>query len=120
VLFIPCLIELYSVIFKPEVNSFGKDVPLSTGIVEFIFRQLRMDILIFEILGTFLGIIFPIISLYWVFKPPEYFWEEHKNITYFVFFGAFISCAIIFVFGFESYLGSYLKIGLMKKISVIL
>jgi hypothetical protein len=58
----------------------------------------------FNIIGTLLGIILPIICLYWVFKPPECFWEEHKNISSFIFFGAFLSCAIIFGFGFQSYL----------------
>jgi hypothetical protein len=46
----------------------------------------------------------PLVCLYWVFKPPDYFWAEHKRFSAAIGLCAFLSCSAVVATGFHSYL----------------
>jgi hypothetical protein len=46
----------------------------------------------------------PLVCLYWVFKPPEYFWAEHKRISATIYVCGFLAFWIIIGTGLDLYL----------------
>jgi len=59
---------------------------------------------IVRILFTGWLLVSPLVCLYWVFKPPDYFWSEHKRISIMIYVGGFFSFFIIIARGFDLYL----------------
>lgn len=41
----------------------------------------------------------PLVCLYWVFRPPDMFWAQHRRISYAVFIGAFFASWFIITGG---------------------
>ena len=46
----------------------------------------------------------PLVCLYWVFKPPEYFWEEHKRISTTIYACGLLAFALIIAAGVDLFL----------------
>jgi len=46
----------------------------------------------------------PLICLYWIFRPAEWFWLKHKYISWAIGITGFVSCCCIITSGVESFL----------------
>jgi len=46
----------------------------------------------------------PLVCLYWVFKPPDYFWTEHKRISTAIYAGGFLFFLVVIGVGVDLYL----------------
>ena len=59
---------------------------------------------IVKVLFTAWLLVSPLVCLYWVFNPPDYFWAAHRRISTMIYVGGFLSFFFIIARGFDLYL----------------
>lgn len=80
-----CLIFLFAAVVPMMAQETGEAIPLLAWSIGFpVYIWLLTS---------------PLICLYWLFRPAEWFWWKHKYISHAIGFGGFIGCVFIIAAG---------------------